>query len=451
MWRKGPTDKPRLCNPCGVQYMTKKTLDGYMPGQKRGSRLPGDPPERKPKIHARPVKRKVVTPELQTTPVKATARDPVQRKPSDDQLPIFFGGSSRKRKQSKPQQAMPSTPQGRIKTNPAEKGASGLSQGSGVRRLSRDSFANAMKKPRLASVKVSIEVLAAGDDEAFDGEFATPSKRPPSGNGRTPPSSTKAGRDSGSILDQLPYRKRDVLYSIESPLAHIDLSDIVSHEVFKTLGEEEQAQMLRLLSPIDCSSSGGAACEGEGAEEEASSRVGEAIKAMFSSSQFSEWMGRYQTLLSAGMFDQAAPGLNPRVHEHFKKLLEDTDLNKSNWKESMPSANSSRRNRKDDAWKDAHYEGYWGEKKSAGGEERSGGAEEPAEEPVDAEERRGGAEEQAKEETVEDRPDANAHALTAAVWAAAELPPDRNKDGMIGPAGLLTPGAAMALSVAGGV
>ena len=135
MWRKGPTDKPRLCNPCGVQYMTKKTLDGYMPGQKRGelpssvlmprprraisrraacprridgivfvgacpprnggptrltrtvarafapqgSRLPGDPPERKPKIHARPVKRKVVTPELQTTPVKATARDPVQR------------------------------------------------------------------------------------------------------------------------------------------------------------------------------------------------------------------------------------------------------------------------------------------------------------------------------------------------------------------------------------
>jgi len=97
MWRKGPTDKPRLCNPCGVQYMTKKTLDGYMPGQKRGSRLPGDPPERKPKIHARPVKRKVVTPELQTTPVKATARDPVQRKPSDDQLPIFFGGSSRVR------------------------------------------------------------------------------------------------------------------------------------------------------------------------------------------------------------------------------------------------------------------------------------------------------------------------------------------------------------------
>lgn len=34
-WRKGPPEKPVLCNACGARYLVKHTLDGYMPGQKQ--------------------------------------------------------------------------------------------------------------------------------------------------------------------------------------------------------------------------------------------------------------------------------------------------------------------------------------------------------------------------------------------------------------------------------
>lgn len=33
-WRKGPPEKPILCNACGARYLVKRTLDGYMPGQR---------------------------------------------------------------------------------------------------------------------------------------------------------------------------------------------------------------------------------------------------------------------------------------------------------------------------------------------------------------------------------------------------------------------------------
>lgn len=35
-WRKGPPEKPVLCNACGARYLVKRNLDGYMPGQKTG-------------------------------------------------------------------------------------------------------------------------------------------------------------------------------------------------------------------------------------------------------------------------------------------------------------------------------------------------------------------------------------------------------------------------------
>uniref|UniRef100_A0A061R989 GATA-type domain-containing protein n=1 Tax=Tetraselmis sp. GSL018 TaxID=582737 RepID=A0A061R989_9CHLO len=38
-WRKGPPEKPLLCNACGAHYLVKKSLDGYKPGQK-GTRSP---------------------------------------------------------------------------------------------------------------------------------------------------------------------------------------------------------------------------------------------------------------------------------------------------------------------------------------------------------------------------------------------------------------------------
>lgn len=37
-WRKGPPEKPLLCNACGARYLVKKNLDGYMPGSKPSRR-----------------------------------------------------------------------------------------------------------------------------------------------------------------------------------------------------------------------------------------------------------------------------------------------------------------------------------------------------------------------------------------------------------------------------
>ena len=46
-WRKGPPEKPLLCNACGAHYLVKKSLDGYRPGQK-GARTQQLPAAKKP-------------------------------------------------------------------------------------------------------------------------------------------------------------------------------------------------------------------------------------------------------------------------------------------------------------------------------------------------------------------------------------------------------------------
>lgn len=40
-WRKGPPEKPTLCNACGARYLVKRNLDGYMPGNKLGTTRDG--------------------------------------------------------------------------------------------------------------------------------------------------------------------------------------------------------------------------------------------------------------------------------------------------------------------------------------------------------------------------------------------------------------------------
>ena len=43
-WRRGPPGKPHLCNACGVRYLGKGHLNGYMPGCKaRGACWPAAP------------------------------------------------------------------------------------------------------------------------------------------------------------------------------------------------------------------------------------------------------------------------------------------------------------------------------------------------------------------------------------------------------------------------
>lgn len=37
-WRKGPVEKPLLCNACGARYLVKRNLEGYLPGAKPSCR-----------------------------------------------------------------------------------------------------------------------------------------------------------------------------------------------------------------------------------------------------------------------------------------------------------------------------------------------------------------------------------------------------------------------------
>ncbi|GAX74475.1 hypothetical protein CEUSTIGMA_g1924.t1 [Chlamydomonas eustigma] len=37
-WRRGPPDKPCLCNACGARWLVKQSLDGYMPGPPRSKK-----------------------------------------------------------------------------------------------------------------------------------------------------------------------------------------------------------------------------------------------------------------------------------------------------------------------------------------------------------------------------------------------------------------------------
>merc|ERR1739848_790411 len=43
MWRKGPENKPVLCNPCGARWITKRTLEGYLPQSAGGGKRRAKP------------------------------------------------------------------------------------------------------------------------------------------------------------------------------------------------------------------------------------------------------------------------------------------------------------------------------------------------------------------------------------------------------------------------
>ena len=40
-WRKGPRNKPELCNACGTRFSRVGRLDGYMPNNRRVTRIEG--------------------------------------------------------------------------------------------------------------------------------------------------------------------------------------------------------------------------------------------------------------------------------------------------------------------------------------------------------------------------------------------------------------------------
>ncbi|CAL5223461.1 g5980 [Coccomyxa viridis] len=44
-WRRGPEDKPLLCNACGARYLVKRSLEGYFPHSRPVSKKAGTAPK----------------------------------------------------------------------------------------------------------------------------------------------------------------------------------------------------------------------------------------------------------------------------------------------------------------------------------------------------------------------------------------------------------------------
>ncbi|GBG83586.1 hypothetical protein CBR_g37305 [Chara braunii] len=138
------------------------------------------------------------------------------------------------------------------------------------------------------------------------------------------------------IRDEYPYNKRDVLSSCYSPLAYLELRDIVNMETcMKMLTTQEQQELMKLLPRDDVKGKG-------------------SLADMFNSCQFEAALVNFQHLLLEGMFDSSEMGPSARVFQHYQKLLSVVDLTSSGWMEGVTQLckKSRRRGQPSDAGKD---------------------------------------------------------------------------------------------------
>lgn len=129
-------------------------------------------------------------------------------------------------------------------------------------------------------------------------------------------------------LDNFSYSKYDVLQSCHSPLIFVELKDIINFDSFmEILTAQDQTNLMKYVSSVDAA------------------EVPESLKCMFNSVQFEEALTNFQDLLSEGIFDVYASGLNPQVQQIVQKLIL-TDLTKSKWIERYSQLpNCSKRKR----------------------------------------------------------------------------------------------------------
>nr|XP_024383002.1 uncharacterized protein LOC112285892 isoform X2 [Physcomitrium patens] len=132
---------------------------------------------------------------------------------------------------------------------------------------------------------------------------------------------------NNTLLENYPYKKRDVLKSCQSPLVFLELKDILNFDTFTgLLTEQEQGELMRFLSSEDIA------------------KASESLKEMFTSAEFEGSLNNFQQLLEEGMFESFMLGANLRIPQHFQQLLIQTDLISSGWMEQfLQLQNRSRR------------------------------------------------------------------------------------------------------------
>ncbi|KAJ7517882.1 hypothetical protein O6H91_21G044300 [Diphasiastrum complanatum] len=141
----------------------------------------------------------------------------------------------------------------------------------------------------------------------------------PRGNekGNNIPKWSEAGRmQSGrnflsnkALIQNFPYNQHNVLQSCQSPLVFLDMKDIVNFDTFTGLLTcQEQAQLMKLLAPVDISN--------------------RSLKYMFSSSQFAATFSNFQKLLSEGMFNSSEACQSPRLLQTLTDLTTSRSMEK---------------------------------------------------------------------------------------------------------------------------
>ncbi|XP_031391375.1 GATA transcription factor 26 isoform X2 [Punica granatum] len=112
------------------------------------------------------------------------------------------------------------------------------------------------------------------------------------------------GMEQGNLKrEKSQHEKGHVLSNRNSPLCHVDLSDVANFEEFAThLSYEEQQQLSKLLPAIDVSN------------------PPESLKEMFGSLEFKENLTSFQQLLAEGVFDVSLSGEEAEDYKALRKL-----------------------------------------------------------------------------------------------------------------------------------
>ena len=127
------------------------------------------------------------------------------------------------------------------------------------------------------------------------------------------------------VVDRFPYNKRTVLYSSQSPLCFVQVSDIMDQgaELFQTFSAEEKAALTKQLPDVD--------------------RHDIKVERCFQSPQFQQSVRDFHRLLQDGCFDHEIPGARRLMVEHFNRLKDESDLQMDRWLEAQPNLSSRRR------------------------------------------------------------------------------------------------------------
>ncbi|QDZ18879.1 GATA-type domain-containing protein [Chloropicon primus] len=323
MWRKGPESKPLLCNACGARWITKRSLEGYMPMSKGGAR-----------------KRKKTAGKVSRSGaggIEASARKQ-QRKPSSSSLLGAKGGeivASGKRKRK-----VPVKYQDDDEVRPSSAGKGKAAKGKVEKKVEKKQRAKKKKvesAPKRARKRANLKILVEEEKpgKVLDG---IPSPQKPAKKRHTvrslyvedlasPRTTLPPKKKKHDVLLRYQYRKSSVLKSAESPLCHINLLSIVKESVLDAcLSKEDKDVLATMLPEIDLG------------KEREDGKV--SFGSAFRSDAFQSAVLNYQNLLKAGSFDGDLPASNMRMVDHYNRLTKEFSL--SRWAAEFPEVGTRR-------------------------------------------------------------------------------------------------------------